>query len=162
MNAPFNNIVAFSIALLLTACGFHLRGISSHSESFPAAYWEVPDRYYDLQKALRTLLHQYGAVSLSEKNSKLSIRILEETSSSSLIALSPTSPVKQIVLDYTLRYRLREGRRTEQNLLHLQRQATVNDNQVYAGKTQETLLIQSARSDALSALLHRLKARTQP
>lgn len=166
MNISIRTLL-FATTLLLTACGFHLRGHGGQivELAFQSVYLKAENEtpfVSDLRKAL-TL----NKVELSASSDKatITLEVIAESSSKQILSLSSAGKV----LEYQLRYRvvlraydIQLNNWLPQSEIQLMRTLTYDDTQVLAKEQEESLLYKDMRADAVQQTLRRLNRAKPP
>ncbi|MEO8332143.1 MAG: LPS assembly lipoprotein LptE [Gallionella sp.] len=151
--------------LLLSACGFHLRG--QVSMPFESIYLDASNPNTPLISELRRNL-EINRVELAQAADQavLVLNIVSETPSKQILSLGGDGRVNEFRLFY--RVSLRAYDRQQQDWISteevsLQRDYSYDDSRVLAKEAEEVLLFQSMRSDMVQQIMRRLsRAKPQP
>lgn len=147
-------------ALLLAACGFHLRG--DQKLPFPTIFVQAPANSAvgaTLSRQIRSgtetrtvpLAVEAGAV----------LEILGESQSKDILTLNAQGRAVEYKLIYRLRFRLHDGKGHEYipaTELSAQRDISINDSQVLSKESEEALLYHDMQTDLVQQLLRRVAA----
>ncbi|MFA6904335.1 MAG: LPS assembly lipoprotein LptE [Gallionellaceae bacterium] len=160
------NLLIILNILLLTSCGFHLRGHNMQGKDFPFASLYLKSAAQtafvaDLQNSLE--LYKIKLTPTSAE-AELTLDIVSEANDKQILALSGAGQV----LEYQLRYRvsLRAYDRQMNEWLPageiaLQRTLNYDAAQILAKEQEEVLLYRDMRQDAVQQVLRRL-SRAKP
>lgn len=155
------------LALVLSACGFHLRGHDLKGASFPfkSLYFNAAPTPFvaDLKTSLE--LYNIELVPTPDK-ADLTLVIVSEIPDKQILALSGAGQV----LEYQLRYRVSLRAYDKQMVewmpadeILLQRTLTYDPAQILAKEQEEALLYRDMRSDAVQQVMRRLsRAKPRP
>ncbi len=153
--------VLVAVLLMLTACGFHLRGhnLQGAGFAFHSIYVRTPSDTPFVVALRRALKLNKLDVKTSPEQAELILDIVSEKTDKQILALSTGGHV----LEYLLRYRvsLRAYDRQQQEWLTareitLQRNFPYDDTQVLAKQQEELTFYQDMRSDAVQLVLRSL------
>lgn len=150
-------------ALLLSACGFHLRGQATFA--FHSIYIQSPAETPFVTTLKRGLKSNKVEVMEVPGKSDLTLEVAYELSDKQIIALSGSGHV----IDYLLRYKvsLRAYDRQHDEWLPateiaLQRDLPYDDTQVLAKEQEAAMLYSEMRSDAAQQVLRQLSLAKPP
>jgi LPS-assembly lipoprotein len=158
------------LCILLSSCGFHLRGHNMQGAAFPfnSLYLKSanPSPFVaDLQNNLELYKIKIAATAAE---ADLTLDIVSEASDKQILALSGAG----LVLEFELRYRVSIRAYDKQmnewlpaDEITLQRSLTYDAAQILAKEQEEALLYRDMRSDAVQQVLRRLsraKSRIDP
>lgn len=144
--------------LLLTACGYHLRGQAVMP--FKTLYIEAANPGSPLISELRSDLED-NHVQLVDKPEKAEVilNIPIELSDKQILTLGSDGLVSAFQLRYSVSLRAYDNKQREwlpADELVLSRDYNYNDTQILVKTTEESLLYQSMRSDMAQQILRRL------
>jgi LPS-assembly lipoprotein len=144
--------------LLLTACGFHLRGQTSLS--FHSIYLSAPNLTSPFISELRrNLLANKVALATSAEQADVILDIVSENTEKQVLTLGADGRVNEYRLIY--RVSLRAYNQQQQDWIPAEemtqrRDFSYDDTQILAKEAEESLLYQSMRSDMVQQILRRL------
>jgi LPS-assembly lipoprotein len=151
-------LAALCAAVLLAACGFHLRG--AVQLPFPSLYVSVANTSqfgHELKRALRA-----SDVRLTEtpKEAAATLSIMSELRERQILSLGGQGRVREYQLRYRLAYQVTntKGVITPPTEIVLKRDISFNDSDVLAKESEEALLYRDMQMDAVQQLLRRLQA----
>lgn len=156
-------ILTLVSALLLTACGFQLRG-SGASAMLPFNTMYIDPNGVGLE--LKRRLARSDATTLVDdrKAAEAIVEILSETRERQVLSLNSQGRVREYTLNYGVNFRIRDnaGRdlRPASQVL-VQRTLSFNESQVLAKEGEEATLYRDMQSDMVGQLLRRIAA-TRP
>lgn len=159
-------IILIIISILLSACGFHLRGHNANEKSFPfsSLYLKAAAStpfVADLQNSLELYDIKVAATAA---DADLTLDIVYETSNKQILALSGAGQVLEFQLNYMVSFRAYDRQMQEwlpADEISLQRSLTYNDAQILAKQQEEEMLYKDMRSDAVQQVMRRL-SRAKP
>jgi LPS-assembly lipoprotein len=145
-------------ALLLTACGFHLRGQANMP--FKTLYLDAANSGTPLVADLGRAL-EANRVQLvnSADQADLVLNIVYETTDKQILTLGGSGRVNEFRLVYRVSLRAYDVKQQEwipAEELELRRDYSFDDTHILAKESEEALLFQSMRSDMLQQIVRRL------
>lgn len=154
----FTIIVIFN--LLLTGCGFHLRGQSDLP--FNSVYI-IAEEGSPLATELKRMLRFTSGTRIqnSPKDADAVLEITEETRDKVILSLSGGGRVREYELRYRARFRVHDNANKDlltPGEITLRRDFTYNDAQVLAKEAEESLLFRDMERDAAQQILRRLNS----
>lgn len=152
-------LLAVVLSVVLTGCGFHLRGQAALQ--FQSIYLETngPSSFAD--DLVRTLRSSNGArIVENPKDAQVILQILSEARERAILSLSGSGRVREITLRYRVNYRV-AGQNNQEYIpsseIVLRRDLSYNDTDVIAKEQEEGLLYRDMQNDAVQQLLRRLQ-----
>lgn len=150
------------VSLLLTGCGFKLRGQEPLPPQLRTLYLETKAPYSPLTKQLRQILPASGITLVSTRSqAPLALEIINDSQSQQVTGIS-TTQVMQYSLTYTLIYQIRDSKGRvlfNPHTIKATRTFTANFNQMLGGSLEQNLLYNDMRQDIISQLLNQLSSR---
>lgn len=149
-----------ALSLALAACGFQLRGTAALP--FESLYLDVGDNPPLLVELKRGIIAS-GNTRLSDNPAEAQavLKILGESTEKRILSLSGAGRVNEYQLFYRLSFQLYDGKKRDliaPQQIELKRDFTFSDAQLLAKESEERLLLDNMRSDAVIQLLRRLGA----
>ena len=151
-------LIAILIALLLTACGFQLRGAQPlpFSSLYIAENWE-------LGAALRRNIRALGSTQLAQtpQEAQAIFTTIGEAREKIILSLSATGRVREFQLRYRFAYRVHDLKGREfvpPTEIILVRDISFSDERVLAKEQEEVLLYRDMQNDMVQQVLRRLAA----
>ena len=151
-------LIAILIALLLTACGFQLRGAQPlpFSSLYIAENWE-------LGAALRRNIRALGSTQLAQtpQEAQAVFTSIGEAREKIILSLSATGRVREFQLRYRFAYRVHDLKGREfvpPTEIILVRDISFSDERVLAKEQEEVLLYRDMQNDMVQQVLRRLAA----
>jgi LPS-assembly lipoprotein len=151
------------LALLLGACGFHLRG----SATVPFQTLYIPNPKSGIALDLKRNI-EAGTNAKVVDDPKAAEAILELTGESRekiILSLTGTGRVSEFRLRYRVSYRVHDGKGGEYvptSVVQLQRDITYSDSEILAKEAEEQLLFRDMQSDLVQQVLRRLSGAEEP
>jgi LPS-assembly lipoprotein len=153
-------IVMLTAALLLSACGFQLRGTAELP--FKTLYVQgasTSPLVLQLKRAVEAGTRT--RVTDSPGEAEVVLQILTELQEKQILSLTSGGRVNEFLLRYRVSFRLTDKLNREHipaSEIVLRRDVTFNDQQVLSKEYEEANLYRDMRSDAVQQLLRRLQA----
>ena len=151
-------LIAILIALLLTACGFQLRGAQPlpFSSLYIAENWE-------LGAALKRNIRALGSTQLAQtpQEAQAVFTSIGEAREKITLSLSATGRVREYQLRYRFAYRVHDLKGREfvpPTEIILVRDISFSDERVLAKEQEEVLLYRDMQNDMVQQVLRRLAA----
>lgn len=160
-------LLLLTLALALSACGFHMRGHNSMQVklAFESVYVRAAGEtpfVMDLRKALAL---NKVTVADSAEQATIILEIVSEATDKQILSVSSAGKV----LDYDLRYRIKISAYDNELVywlptaeVALNRIMTYDDSQVLAKEQEQALLYKDMRTDAVAQVLRRLSRAKPP
>jgi LPS-assembly lipoprotein len=153
----------FATILLLTACGFHLRGQTGMP--FTALYLENANQQSPFIAELSRNLEANKVILVNTADkADVILQIVSEIPEKQILTLSGTGRVNEFQLRYrvSLRaYDLKQNTWIPAEEMMIRRDFSYDDTKILAKEAEEALLYQSMRSDMVQQIIRRL-SRSKP
>jgi LPS-assembly lipoprotein len=159
-----------ALSLMLSACGFHLRGDGGHyTLPFPTMYVGLPESSplaIDLKRNIRA----NGGTTIvnSPKDADGVIEVIsdpEKTRTKSVLSLNSNGRVRQYLLSYNIVFRVLDKQGNEllgKTQLLLTRPIDFNETQLLAKEQEEALLYKDMQTDLVQQMMRRIAAIKAP
>ncbi|MEC5386194.1 LPS assembly lipoprotein LptE [Uliginosibacterium sp. H3] len=152
-------LIAF-IALVLSACGFQLRG--PKPMAFKTIYLEMSP-YSELAADLKRQIRTSGTTVAVDKREDAEVRfvVLEDSQEKAILSLGPTGTVREYQLRKRFAFRLHDKAGREVlplQQINITRDITYSDSIVLAKDQEEALLYRDMQSDLVQQISRRLAA----
>jgi len=147
-------------ALLLSACGFQLRGAAQLP--FNTIFVQAPPTSQFATQVRRAV--QAGSstrLTNAPEQAEVLLQILNEAQEKQILSLSGGGRVSEYLLRYRVSFRLTDGKNREHipaTEIVLQRDLSYSDDQALAKESEEAQLYRDMRSDAVRQLVRRLQS----
>lgn len=155
-------IVGLVAALLLTACGFHLRGDVKLAAALNKVYIEGADPYDPLVRELTRSLTTTGAAVVEDsKEATAVLHILKNSGSRRVLSVSSAGKVREYELYQTLEFKVRDAAGREllaPQRLELTRDYLFDKEDVLGKSSEEEMLRRDMRRDLVRLVMLRLEA----
>ena len=166
MNSSRRIALTLLMVATLSACGFQLRGSRADSRMpFNSVYLVVAART-PLERDLRsTILAQEGVIITADaKSADVTIRVISATEEKKILTLNAQGQVREYSLIYRLNFDVKDkaGKiMLAPTELALQTFMSFSESQALAKETEEKMVFNDLRGDAVSQIVRRL-ARLKP
>jgi len=145
------------MAILLSGCGWHLRGSEPLPESMAATFLESADRHSEFDRALRRSLGAAGAKLVSgREEAGIVLRIRKDTSGRRVLAVSARNTPQEYEVFYAVEYSVEQGGK---EVIPVQTLELVNDfsydEAALLAKEREEAVLRAALARDLAGLVIR-------
>jgi len=162
--AKFSFFLISCCLMLLTACGFHLRGATQLPPDMKQLLISPDTPYTDLQKILRDALHFSGVTTIESAadtsqtmENTYRLQLSPEVVSRETLSVGPDGQVRQVLLRYQLTYTLFKGPVfLASKTIQEERVLNVNLNQILGQNEEEATSVHEMRIDAVRQLMRQL------
>ncbi|MBI1175150.1 MAG: hypothetical protein GC139_07785 [Sideroxydans sp.] len=160
-------VALLAITLLLSACGFHLRGhnLKEAAFAFHSIYVRAPADT-PFVSALKSRLELYKLqLAPSADKADLTLQIVSESADKQILALSGGGHVREYQLHYRVSFRAYDQQQQDwlpAGEIDLQRDFNYDDSQILAKAQEEGMIYQDMRSDAVQQIIFRLSLAKPP
>ena len=155
-------VLIYSVVVLLSACGFHLRGSIELPVELTEVAIEGTRPNGELGIALRNGFARVGGQVVDSAASAQSVLVITQDSTSRrVLSVDSIGQANEYELAYTLGFRLDDpdgNNRVVQQSINLRRQYRYDPTTTLAKADEEARLIREMRQDAVRQMLRRLKA----
>ena len=153
-------VVLVSAALLLSGCGFRLRGEATLP--FESIYVQgAAASPFTIQLKRSITSGTQARITDKPEDAQVVLQIMNEQQEKEILALSGGGRVREFYLRYRVTYRLTDGKRTTEYIapsaIVLRRELTYSDVEALAKESEEMLLFRDMQTDAARQLLFRLQ-----
>lgn len=151
-------LATLALTLLLSACGFHLRGTGSFDFFLQELHFQAADSYAPLAKTLERRLSAQGV----ELNSgaPFTLHLQREQQTKRVVSYTAGTRSAEHLLTSSVEYALRSGSLPDliSGTAQVQRSLSFNQNHVSASSQEEQLLRKEMRNELVMQLMMRLQA----
>lgn len=146
--------------LLLTACGFSLRGTGGdYTLPFKTLYVNLPANTYFASILNRQIESAGAKVVANPRQAEASLTVLANNRTRETLSLSTAGRVREYALFYTFRFQVTDPQ--NQLLLppteiRLRRTLTYSESQAYAKEKEEEMLYESMENDVIQQVVQRM------
>ena len=168
-------LLAALLAMLLSACGFHLRGQAAYTLPFKTLTLRSANDFSPLMLELKQAVQRQGvqivdeppppADSAPSNPPQLILHIASENTGKQILSLSGTGRVQEFQLNYRVLLRLYDIQQQDwisPAEINLQRNLPYDDTLVLAKEAEEAMLYKEMRHDAVQQILRRLNRARAP
>jgi LPS-assembly lipoprotein len=153
-------VVLLSAALLLSGCGFRLRGEATLP--FESIYVQgAAASPFTIQLKRSITSGTQARIADRPGDAQVVLQIMNEQQEKEILALSGGGRVREFYLRYRVTYRLTDSKRTTEYIapseIVLRRELTYSDAEALAKESEEMLLFRDMQTDAARQLLFRLQ-----
>ncbi len=156
--------LALAFALLLTGCGFQLRGTAALP--FDTLYMPRSSSAGVLLDLRRNIQAGTNTTVVDDpKKAEAVLEFLQETREKEILSLAATGRVREFQLRYRVIFRVHDGKGGEflpVTTLLLKRDITFNDSDVLAKETEELQMYRDMQFDIVQQMMRRLAASQRP
>lgn len=155
--------LALATALMLSACGFQLRGSNNQAGlPFKTIYLGFPESSL-LGTELKRNIRASGETTVVSdlKAAQVILEVLSETKERAVLSLNSQGRERERTLYYKLRFRVKDAKEKEllaPTEIVLKRDMSINEAQVLAKEKEEELLYRDMQTDLVQQILRRLTA----
>lgn len=152
-----------AMAMMLSACGFQLRGSNSQDNlPFRTIYLAVSDTS-SLGNELKRYIRASGETTVvtEPQTAQAIVELLSETREKIILSLNTQGRVREYSLLYKVRLRVKDNQGNEllaPTEIVLKRNISFNEAQIIAKEKEEELLYRDMQSDLVQQILRRLAA----
>ena len=147
--------------LLLGACGFHLQGTARVSPRLAAVELVAPDRYSDLQQALRESLALSGARIVDAAGSPLAtLRLLKDEHGRRVLSVSARNTPREVEVYYTVGFSVEAGGQVlvPAQEITLTRSLSYDETALLAKEHEHDLIGAALARELAAIIMHRISA----
>ncbi|NCW36334.1 MAG: hypothetical protein EB109_04155 [Methylophilaceae bacterium] len=157
MMNTIQKFIALLILLMITSCGFHMRGMTEIS--FKTISLEGKELSFT--KNLKKVLNSNKiAIVLPSENPELRVELIGEESEKRILSLSGQGLVREYEIFYRVRYRVKTADSEtwgQENILEIRRDFTYSDSNVIGKEEEERQLNESMRNEAITNLFNQIQ-----
>ena len=161
MNAMHKKFITLLALLMITSCGFHLRGMTEIS--FKTISLEGKELSFT-KNLKKTLASNKVAIVLPTENPELRVELLSEESEKRILSLSGQGLVREFEIFYRVRYRVKtvdSETWSQENILETRRDFTYSDSNLIGKEEEERQLNESMRNEAITNLFNQIQLITK-
>lgn len=153
------SLAAVAIALLLTACGFHLQGRQPLPEAFSYTYVDTRDEQTDFVQDLRKALITAGSKVIRTRGSSgATISVHDDELSERVLSVSARNIPTEYELTYRVRFSVESGGRTliDDEEISATRDLSFDESQLLAKEREQEILREALARDLVALVMRRL------
>jgi len=157
MNTIYEKFITLFMLLMITSCGFHLRGMTEIS--FKTISIEGKELSFT-KNLKKTLVSNKVSIILPTENPELRIELLSEESEKRILSLSGQGLVREFEIFYRVRYRIKtidSETWSQENIIETRRDFTFSDSNLIGKEEEERQLNESMRNEAITNLFNQIQ-----
>jgi LPS-assembly lipoprotein len=157
MNFIQKKLIALLMLLIISSCGFHMRGMTEIS--FKTISLEGKELSFT--KNLKKVLNRNKvAIVSSTENPELKVELLSEESEKRILSLSGQGLVREFEIFYRVRYRVKTIDSeiwSQENIIETRRDFTYSDSNLIGKEEEERQLNEAMRNEAITNLFNQIQ-----
>ena len=157
MNFIQKKLIAILLLLVITSCGFHLRGMTEISFKTISLEGKELSLTKNLKKILNT---NKVAIVSSTENPELRVELLSEESEKRILSLSGQGLVREFEIFYRVRYRIKTSDSeiwSQENIIETRKDFTYSDSNLIGKEEEERQLNEAMRNEAITNLFNQIQ-----
>ena len=157
MNFIQKKLIAILFLLVITSCGFHMRGMTEISFKTISLEGKELSFTKNLKKILNT--NKVAIVSPTD-NPELRVELLSEESEKRILSLSGQGLVREFEIFYRVRYRIKTSDSdiwSQENIIETRKDFTYSDSNLIGKEEEERQLNEVMRNEAITNLFNQIQ-----
>ena len=157
MNFIQKKLIAILLLIVITSCGFHLRGMTEISYKTISLEGKELSLTKNLKKILNT---NKVAIVSSTENPELRVEFLSEESEKRILSLSGQGLVREFEIFYRVRYRIKTSDSeiwSQENIIETRKDFTYSDSNLIGKEEEERQLNEGMRNEAITNLFNQIQ-----
>ena len=157
MNFIQKKLIAILLLIVITSCGFHLRGMTEISYKTISLEGKELSLTKNLKKILNT---NKVAIVSSTENPELRVELLSEESEKRILSLSGQGLVREFEIFYRVRYRIKTSDSeiwSQENIIETRKDFTYSDSNLIGKEEEERQLNEAMRIEAITGLFNQIQ-----
>jgi LPS-assembly lipoprotein len=157
MNFIQKKLIAILLLIVITSCGFHLRGMTEISYKTISLEGKELSLTKNLKKILNT---NKVAIVSSTENPELRVEFLSEESEKRILSLSGQGLVREFEIFYRVRYRIKASDSeiwSQENIIETRKDFTYSDSNLIGKEEEERQLNEAMRIEAITSLFNQIQ-----
>jgi len=157
MNFIQKKLIAILLLIVITSCGFHLRGMTEISYKTISLEGKELSLTKNLKKILNT---NKVAIVSSTENPELRVELLSEESEKRILSLSGQGLVREFEIFYRVRYRIKTSDSeiwSQENIIETRKDFTYSDSNLIGKEEEERQLNEAMRIEAITSLFNQIQ-----
>jgi LPS-assembly lipoprotein len=157
MNFIQKKLIALLMLLIISSCGFHMRGMTEISYKIISLEGKELSFIKDLKKVLN---RNKVAIVSSTENPELRIELLSEESEKRILSLSGQGLVREFEIFYRVRYRVKTIDSeiwSQENIIETRKDFTYSDSNLIGKEEEERQLNEAMRNEAITNLFNQIQ-----
>lgn len=145
-----------AITLVLTSCGFHLKGTSLFDVPLPYRSWQIEGG--SMHRALETVLRRQPNVIVDATNPDVVVKVLSADQNMSTSAVDISGSTSEYLLVLAVKVQAyRHGKPLGDPInVNVQRYMDYSDHEVLAKENERSIIWRDIQTDAAEQIVHRL------
>ena len=157
MNFIQKKLIALLMLLIISSCGFHMRGMTEISFKTISLEGKELSFTKNLKKVLNS--NKIAIVSSTE-NPELRVELLSEESEKRILSLSGQGLVREFEVFYRVRYRVKTIDSeiwSQENIIEMRKDFTYSDSNLIGKEEEERQLNEAMRNEAITNLFNQIQ-----
>ncbi|MCX7190819.1 MAG: LPS assembly lipoprotein LptE [Candidatus Methylopumilus sp.] len=157
MNFIQKKLIAILLLLVISSCGFHMRGMTEISFKTISLEGKELSFTKNLKKILNT--NKVAIVSPID-NPELRVELLSEESEKRILSLSGQGLVREFEIFYRVRYRIKTSDSeiwSQENIIETRKDFTYSDTNLIGKEEEERQLNEAMRNEAITNLFNQIQ-----
>ena len=157
MNFIQKKLIAILFLLVITSCGFHMRGMTEISFKTISLEGKELSFTKNLKKVLNS---NKVAIVSSTENPELRVELLSEESEKRILSLSGQGLVREFEIFYRVRYRIKTSDSEiwgQENIIETRKDFTYSDSNLIGKEEEERQLNEAMRNEAIANLFNQIQ-----
>jgi LPS-assembly lipoprotein len=157
MNFIQKKLIALLMLLIISSCGFHMRGMTEISFKTISLEGKELSFIKDLKKVLN---RNKVAIVSSTENPELKVELLSEESEKRILSLSGQGLVREFEIFYRVRYRVKTIDSeiwSQENIIETRKDFTYSDSNLIGKEEEERQLNEAMRNEAITNLFNQIQ-----
>ena len=157
MNFIQKKLIALLMLLIISSCGFHMRGMTEIS--FKTISLEGKELSFT-KNLKKVLISNKVAIVSSTENPELRVELLSEESEKRILSLSGQGLVREFEIFYRVRYRVKTIDSeiwSQENIIETRKDFTYSDSNLIGKEEEERQLNEAMRNEAITNLFNQIQ-----
>ena len=157
MNFIQKKLIALLMLLIISSCGYHMRGMTEISFKTISLEGKELSFTKNLKKVLNS---NKVAIVSSTENPELRVELLSEESEKRILSLSGQGLVREFEIFYRVRYRLKTIDSeiwSQENIIETRKDFTYSDSNLIGKEEEERQLNEAMRNEAITNLFNQIQ-----
>ena len=157
MNFIQKKLIAILLLIVITSCGFHLRGMTEISYKTISLEGKELSLTKNLKKILNT---NKVAIVSSTENPELRVEFLSEESEKRILSLSGQGLVREFEIFYRVRYRIKASDSeiwSQEIIIETRKDFTYSDSNLIGKEEEERQLNEAMRIEAITSIFNQIQ-----
>ena len=157
MNFIQKKLIALLMLLIISSCGFHMRGMTEISFKTISLEGKELSFTKNLKKVLNS---NKVAIVSSTENPELRVELLSEENEKRILSLSGQGLVREFEIFYRVRYRVKTIDSeiwSQENIIETRKDFTYSDSNLIGKEEEERQLNEAMRNEAITNLFNQIQ-----